>query len=541
MKQEEFMQKILPLIGGGGNAARKRFFGNELHITIKDGGMVDLNALTEMEGIETAELNRSILSITVQENYLEDRNMATDNKQIALDVLKAVGGAENITSATHCMTRLRLVLKDANIPIDAEVQKISGVLQVVRSGGQYQIVIGQNVPKVYEELCKTTGLETKAQVQENLDKPKEKVTAKSVGSNILNYLSGSMTPLIPAMIAAAMFKTVYVLLGDTMGLIDATSNLYILCDFMYDAFFYFLPIFMGYTTAKKMDVSPVLGMLLGCALIVPDFMQLATDGASFTVYGIPAAPSNYSMTILPIILTMPVFAVIYKFLKKHIPETISTLFVPFLSVAITLPFEFCLLAPLGGFLGTYIGNAILTFGDVAGFLAVAVIGATWSFLVMTGMHQVLIVFGISMIAQNGVDNLVLTGGSYATWAGFGMALGAFLAMKNKKEKSLILGYALSNFLGGIGEPALYGVGFKYKKPLVAMAIGGFFGGLYAGIMHVGTYVMGATNFLSLLQYAGGGTANLVNGIIGVVISVVVTAILTYMFCFTKEQKETGEA
>lgn len=467
--------------------------------------------------------------------------MADRNQQIAVDVLAAVGGKENVTAVSHCMTRLRLNLKDDKIPNDEEVQKINGVLKIVRSGGQYQIVIGQNVSKVYKEFCAQGGFSENAPVSKTADGPKEKLTPGKIGSIILNYLAGSMTPLIPAMIAAAMFKTLYVLLGDTLGLIAPTSNLYIMCDFLYDAFFYFLPIFLGYTTAKKLNVNPVLGLFIGASLIVPDFMQLAVDGASFSVYGIPAATGNYSMTVLPIILIMPVFAVINRFFQKYIPETLSTLFVPFLSVVVILPFEYCLLAPIGGFLGTYIGNAILAFGGVAGFLAVALIGATWSFLVMTGMHQVLIVFGISMIAQNGVDTLVLTGGSYATWAGFGMALGAFLAMKNKEEKSLFLGYMLSNFLGGIGEPALYGIGFKYKKPLAMMAIGGFCGGLYAGITGVGTYVMGATNFLSLLQYAGGGTANLVNGIIGVVISVIVAAALTYLFAFTKEQKETGIA
>lgn len=408
--------------------------------------------------------------------------MADKNQQIALDVLAAVGGTENITAVSHCMTRLRLNLKDESIPDDDKVQKIEGVLKVV---------IGQNVSKVYKEVCAQGGFAQQASVGEAPDKPKEKLTFKKAGASILNYLAGSMTPLIPAMIAAAMFKTLYVLLGDTLGWIATTSDLYIMCDFLYDAFFYFLPVFLGYTTAKRLEINPVLGLFIGASLIVPDFMQLSVDGASFSVYGIPAAAGNYSMTVLPVILIMPVFAIINKFFQKYIPDTLSTLFVPFLSVAVILPFEYCLLAPLGGFLGTYIGNGILAFGGVAGFLAVAVIGATWSFLVMTGMHQVLIVFGISMIAQNGVDNLVLTGGSYATWAGFGMALGAFLAMKNKEERSLFFGYAISNFLGGIGEPALYGIGFKYKKPLVMMAIGGFCGGLYAGITGVGTYVMGA--------------------------------------------------
>lgn len=229
------------------------------------------------------------------------------------------------------------------------------------------------------------------------------MTAKCLGSIILNYLSGSMTPMIPAMITAAMFKTLYVLLGDTMGLISNTGNFYVMCDFMYDTFFYFLPIFLGFTTAKKLDINPVMGIFVGASLLVPDFMQLAVDGAAFSVYGIPARAADYSQTVLPIVLIMPVFAVLYKFFQKHLPDTLSTLFVPFLSMLAVLPFEYCLLAPIGGVLGDYVGNGILALGSSVGFIAVAIIGATWSFLVMTGMHHVLIVFGISMIAQNGVD------------------------------------------------------------------------------------------------------------------------------------------
>lgn len=467
--------------------------------------------------------------------------MADKNQQIAKDVLKAVGGNGNIGAVTHCVTRLRLNLKDESVPNDQEVQNIDGVLKVIRSAGQYQVVIGQNVSKVYEAFCEEGGFAREKLPAEPDGKAKENLTVKKTGNIILNYLSGSMVPLIPAMIVAAMFKTLYVLLGDTMGVIPVAGNFYIMCDFLYDSFFYFLPVFLGYTTAKKLDVNPILGMFIGASLLAPDFMKLTAEEAAFSVLGIPAKAADYSQTVLPVILIMPVFAVIYKFFQKHIPETLSTLFVPFLSVLIILPFEYCLLAPVGGVLGDIVGNGILALGETFGFAAVALIGATWSFLVMTGMHHVLILFGISMIAQNGVDTLVLTGGSYATWAGFGMALGAFLAMKQKKEKSLFFGYMISNFFGGIGEPALYGIGFKYKKPLLAMAIGGFCGGLYAGITGVGTYVMGATNFLSLLQYAGGGKANLINGIIGVVISVAVTAVLTYLFAFTSEQKETGKA
>lgn len=184
-----------------------------------------------------------------------------DNRKIAETVLSAVGGAGNVTSVTHCMTRLRFNLKDESIPRDEEVKKLSGVLGVARSGGQYQVIIGQNVPKVYQEVLSMGSFQSAAPVNENLDKSKEKLTPKKLGMNILNYLAGSLTPLIPILIGAAMFKTLLSILGpDMLKLFRAESDLYKLFDFVYDAGFYFLPIFIGYTAASKIGASPILGM-----------------------------------------------------------------------------------------------------------------------------------------------------------------------------------------------------------------------------------------------------------------------------------------
>ena len=465
------------------------------------------------------------------------------NKEIAQSVLEAVGGKANITNVTHCMTRLRLNLKDESIPKDAEIKKLDGVVGVVRAGGQYQVIIGQNVPKVYAELCSIGGFAAKAAIDENLDKPKEPLTPKAIGSNIMNYLSGSMAPLIPAMIGAAMFRTLQVAVGpDMLGLISAESDLYLLCDIIYNAFFYFLPVYLGFTAARKLGCSQVLGMLTACMLIAPQFVALADSGASFSVYGIPVIVNNYSQSVLPIILSVFVLNYVEKFFKKVVPDMLSTIFVPTLTMVVMAPVAFCALAPLGSVLGKIIGNGLVAFGGFGGFIAVAVIAALWEFLVMTGMHGVLIMFGITNMMTTGVDTLVLTAGGYATWAAFGMALGAFLRLREKKEKALSLGYFFSGILGGVTEPVLYGIGFKYKRPFIPMAIGGFCGGLYAGIMGVGTYVMGATNFLAVLGYVGGGTTNMINGCIGCVIALGVSAVLTYMIGFTKEDIEgTSEA
>lgn len=456
-------------------------------------------------------------------------------QKIASDILNAVGGKDNISLVTHCMTRLRLNLKDESIPNQEEIKKISGVIGVVNTGGQLQIIIGQTVPKVYSAFCKEAGMKEQSAVDEKLDEKTEKLTPKRIGSNILNYLSGSMTPMIPAMITAAMFKTLQVIIGpDMLGIASAESDIYLLCSFLYSAFFYFLPIFLGFTAAKKLNMNPIMGIYAAALLLVPDFMALADAGTSITVYGIPTSVNNYSQTVLPVILTIWVMSYVERFFKKVVPDVLSTIFAPFLTMVVMVPLELCLLAPLGSILGGYIGNGLLAFGAVGGFIAVAVVAGLWEFLVMTGMHQILIVFGITAMMTNGVDTFVLTAGGYATWAAFGMALGAFLRLRNKNEKSLALGYFISGVLGGVTEPVLYGIGFKYKRPFIAMAIAGFCGGLYAGITQVGTYVMGATNFLAVLGYVGGGTTNMINGCIGVAISLIMSAVLTYFFGFTEE-------
>ena len=467
----------------------------------------------------------------------------SDNKQIAADVLEAVGGRENIAYVTHCITRLRFNLKDKSVPDDEKIKQIPGVLGVYRSGDQYQVLIGQNVGKVYDALCDMSGLAKQAAIDENLDAPKEKMTAKKVGSAILDYLSGSMVPLIPAMIGAAMFKTLQVVLGpDMLGVCGESSSFYQLCDFVYNAFFYFLPLFLGYTASKKVKLNPVMGMLAAGCLLVPDFVTLAsTEGASFSVYGIPARLMTYGQTILPILLIIPVMAVVNRFFEKHLPDMLTTVFTPFLTMLVMVPLIYCILGPLGGYLGDLIGNGLIAFGEVGGFLGVAVLAAIWEFLVMTGMHQVVIVFGITTMMEAGVDHFVLTAGGYATWAAFGMAFGAFLKLKNKNEKSTALGCFISGILGGITEPALYGIGMRYKKPFIAMIIGGFCGGLYAGLTHVGTYVMGATNFLSVLGYVAGGTANMVNGCIAAAIAFGVTAVLTYLFFMPASAAEEKKA
>ena len=285
-----------------------------------------------------------------------------DNKEIATDVLGTVGGPENVTSLTHCMTRLRFNLKDESVPKDDEVKKIKGVLGSQWSGGQYQVIIGQNVPKVYD----AAGVDAGGVIDENLDPnlPKEKLTLKKAGSNTLNYLSKSMVALIPIIMAAALFRTIAVIAGpDMLNFWAEDSTAYnLFYNWLYDAGFYFLPIYLGWPAAKVLGCSQQLGMMIGGVLIAPELITLVTDaattGATTTmIYGVfPAILNDYSSSVLPVILSIPVLWQVEKFFKKVIPDTLATVFVPFLTMFVMVPLSLCVLAPIGSVLGSVIGR-----------------------------------------------------------------------------------------------------------------------------------------------------------------------------------------
>ena len=294
--------------------------------------------------------------------------MAVDNKQIATDVLELVGGAENVSVATNCMTRLRLTLKDNN-KVDVEkIKKVKGVLGCQFAGAQLQVIIGQNVPKVLAEFVAISGVKQGEAVNENLDAPKEKFELKNLPNIILDYLSGSMTQLIPLLMAGGLFRTIAAVLGPTMlGVLSADDPTYtFLYTTLYEATFTFIPIYLGYAAAKKLGASPVLGMLLGGALMAPSVVSVATQegGGIISVYGIQIAAANYQQSVLPIILSVPVLYFIEKFFKKVMPDVLSTVFTPFCTMIVTIPIAFIVLAPIGNEIGTLIANALFGLADL---------------------------------------------------------------------------------------------------------------------------------------------------------------------------------
>ncbi len=477
--------------------------------------------------------------------------MAVDNHQIAADVLPLVGGAENVTIATNCMTRLRLTLKD-NSKADLEgLKKVKGVLGAQFSGSQLQVIIGQNVPKVLAEFVAISGVKQGDAVNENLDDaPKEKIQLKDVPNIILDYLSGSMTQLIPLLMAGGLFRTIAAVLGPTMlNVISDTDPTYtFLYTSLYEATFTFIPIYLGYAAAKKIGATPVLGMLLGGALMAPSVVSaVSSNGGSgiISVYGIQITAANYQQTVLPIILSVPVLYYVEKFFKKHMPDVLSTVFTPFCTMIVTIPIAFIILAPIGNALGNVIANALFALADLGGvgtLIVMAVLGAFWQLFVVCGMHMPVILLAQVQIIAAGYDPFVFVSTNCAMAAVWGCAFGAFLKMKNPDEKSLAIGYVISAIAGGVTEPALFGILMRFRRTMLGMFIGGAIGAVFSGITGVTYYLAGgASNFLVFTNYLQGGQMNTILAIAGMAISFVIAAIVVYLTGFSKEELAEMEA
>lgn len=454
----------------------------------------------------------------------------------AKEVLQAVGGKDNVIQVTHCMTRLRFNLKDDKIPNQEKIKQIDGVAGVVQSGGQYQVIIGTTVEPVYAELIQIGGFAEQEAVKDSIDQKKEKLSPKSILGAMFDYLSGSLTPLIPILLVASLCRTVAAVLGPQLiGAISEESSLYILFTFVGDAGFYFLPIFIGYSAAKKRNCSIPIGMLLGAVLIHPTLINMVTNESSLHVYGIPAMINNYASTVIPMILSIWVMSYVEKFFKKYSPDVLKVFLVPFGTLIVMLPLSLCVLAPAGAFFGTYICNAIISVNSVAGPLGVAIIGGTFAILVLTGMHPVLFTYLFVTFPMLGYDTFMEPGVLAASWAGTGVAIACAFKFKKRENRTLTISYIITWFIGGVGEPLLYGLNVPYKTPLYASAIAGFITGLVAGFLNLTAYILSTSNGIYLIPaFVGGSTSNYIA--LGVTLLVGLASGFIVMYFMKLEEK-----
>ncbi|MCD7737561.1 MAG: PTS transporter subunit EIIC [Lachnospiraceae bacterium] len=465
-----------------------------------------------------------------------------DYNKMSEQLLKLIGGQDNVTQFTHCVTRLRLTVKDKSLVQMDQLKQVQGVIGTQWLGEQLQIIVGTEVEDIYMSMCHIGGFTAMAAVDENLDQDitgKEKFSLKNLGNNILAYLSPAMTGIIPMMMAACLCKTIGVILGpDMLNIISATGDIYILLDFMYDAFFYFIPLFLGYSAAKTLGMNPIYGIYLGALIMAPDFMALVGVRDTFSVFGIPAPVADYSSSFLPVILGVWIMKYVQKLWNKVFPEVLKTVFVPLCTILVMAPVMFVVCAPLGTYIGNVIGDFFITLSQtniVVRTIASIALAVLLPYMVLGGMHGALVNFAILTFTNNGYETFILPIMLAYNFAVFGVALGAIIKLKKPANKSAVTGYFVSGILGSVTEPCLYGVIMKYRQTMKALLAASVVVGLIVGIFQPVYYVMtSATIFTFWVPWVAGGTANLIAGLALMILAFVSGTIAA---CFVKYDEE----
>ena len=461
------------------------------------------------------------------------------NDQIfAQKIIELVGGPNNVEKSWHCATRLRVIPNnDAEVNVD-ELQKLKGVLGVVKSGDQYQIVIGNQVAGVYQEFQNllTSSNEQGQRPEAKSEMPKKKA---NIFSRMLSALVGCITPLIPVLIAGGMGKCI-VLLLPMLKLLDKTYSTYQILYFIFDSSFYFLPVFVAIAAAKQFKTNIYLSALVGATLINPNFIALIQSGKPQNLFGIPVSPASYANTIIPAIVAIWALGYVEHFFDRYLWRPIKSFMAPLLSIIIVLPLTLLAIGPAMTWVSKGIAAIMFFLSGKLGPLAIALFALVYPWIVTTGMHSALAIAGLEAITKRGVDPFtrVLTLLHNITQGAATLAVA--VRTKDKELRATAISAALTVFCAGISEPCLYGVTLKYRKPMYSCMIGGFAGGIYAGIMGVNAYVFMTPGLITLPMWINpnntGNLQNLLNAMIAAGIAAVVTFVVQ-LFMGIDESKQ----
>lgn len=447
-----------------------------------------------------------------------------DYSKTAVKLINELGGTKNIKSVVHCMTRLRFVLIDESIVDDNKVKSLPGVLGIMKKGGQYQVIIGNEVSKCYDEIMKNGSFknEMSAPVKE-----KKKLTPKSIFNNVLDVIAGSMTPILPAIIGCGMIKLLNIVLS-LLGVPD-TNTTYQFLVILGDAGFYFLPILLAYTSSKKFNCSPILAMTIVAVLVHPDLIALFGGEAALDFLGIPVTAASYSSSVIPAILITWIMSYVERFVEKITPGWTKNVFKPMLILLIMLPVGLIVLAPLGAIIGEGVQSFLAWLQSKSAPVTLMLFSGFMPFLVMTGMHYAFVPGSISDIGTLGYDTLLIPAMLASNLAQGAAALAVMLRTKNKNLKSIGGASSASALVAGITEPALYGITLRLKKPLIAACIGSGIAGLFIGIFNVRAYTFATPALISIIQFINpDGGSNFFNAIIAAALSIIITLGLTIL-------------
>ena len=455
--------------------------------------------------------------------------MKKDYSKSAEKLIEAMGGKENIKKVFHCMTRLRFYVKDKNKINETDIKNLPEISGVNWYQDQFQVIAGNHVNDMYEELIKK-GIPNDDEQTSELNKQK-----KGIGSAIIDSITGCMTPMIPALTAAGMIKVVLTLLT-TFSLVNNQSSTYKVIEFIGDAAFYFMPFLIAANAAKVFHVNQSLSLIIAGVFQHPNFTAMMDSGNPIDFFSIPVTPMTYCYSVIPVILMVWIMSYIEKFVDKITPRIVKLILHPTLVIIISAPIAIIAIGPLGGIIGDGLAIAIDFLSAKLGFVIVGILAATFPFIVMTGMHHALTPIGLNAIATGGSDALIFVSQVCSNVAQGGASLAVAVKSKNENMKQLASASGISALMG-ITEPALYGVTLKLKRPVVAAALAAGIGGIVGGILQVSLYIA-QNSLLAIPAFIGAkGMTNLLYGIIMIIVSFVGSFVLTFVLGFKDEEDE----
>ena len=445
-------------------------------------------------------------------------------------ILAHIGGEENIESVTHCITRLRFVLKDESKADKEAIKGVKGVVSCLSKSGQFQVVIGTHGTEVYDELCSVIHIDS-------AKAPAKAAPAKSKNlfAMLCDTMSSIVMPMIGPLAGAGMIKAL-LSIAVTFGLLNTDSQTYKIFYLVADGVFYYLPFFLAFSAGKKFKCNPYLSLVFAAMLVHPNYLALKSAGEAVKLFGIlPVTMASYTSSVVPIILIVYFQSIVERFVTKYTPKPVKAFVVPMLVILVTVPVGYVVLGPLGSIIGGYMAKAFTLLDTHLSWLNGMLIGGLCPLLVMTGMHYALGSAQSVQRATMGYATIMAPGMVCSNMAQCAATFGVALRSKNKDLKGLASSVGVTA-LCGITEPTLYGIGMKYKRPLYCAMIGGALGGLYAGLMHVKQWAYGTSTIFALPVYIGED-----NSFLHICIAVAIAMIVAFVLSFLTFKDPAGDS
>ena len=527
--QGQELQQVYPLIGGEANVASATRRGPRISITLKDESLADLAALTALPFAASVHLQNGRLRLELTDQAYEEYKkenclMASKYDGLARIIIQNVGGKDNIVSLTHCITRLRFRLKDESKATTEILEETDGVMKVLQSGGQYMVVIGNQVADVYDAVCAVGHIKPGGAVNEDgsaTDAAPAEQKKQNPFDAFISIVTSVFTPCLGVMAACGIVKGVLAMLV-AAGLMDGAGGTYNILYSLGDCFFYFMPILLAYTASKKFGLPEMEGMVIGAGLLYPYLLSSSTM-VHDNIFGIPVVmPStgDYTSSVIPIICAIAFAAWFEKLYAKHIPDSIKLFGVPVITCTVTFCLTLWVIGPITSLAAQGLSAVFTVLNNISSVLMGAVVGGLWQILVMFGLHWAVVPLGINEVSVKGFT-LIMPGMLGASFAQMGAVAAIWVKSKNQKLKSLCPP-AFISAIAGVTEPAIYGLTLPKKTPFIITCIVSAIGGGVLGALNTVQYTMGALGIFSWPTFVNTTTNDAHGMIIAIVVSLACT-------------------